>query len=633
MIRNIGVARTLKLSFLFGVMIILMMGAISLISWYSQTKQVSYILDDYFPKTNAIIKLEEDISRFIVDLNKLTASKNNYTAKSMIKQLHSQLSEIEESNRRLILDKGINLEDNLYELSELISKLDYIIDRNLLIEKKKQELLTRIQWVNDDFNSETIAFFNELHWQQNSINSLHNNDDVSNEIQEEFNLIYHLSILKEQIRNELMQFIYDLNEISTGSNYSDFIQLAAKLNEEVKSINSNKLSILTLNKMVLSLYDFADNELRNIIDIIIENDKLYADVLARKNIVIEESKKIINQHLNDYKDKFNTLNITLKTETRNSGIILLFFISISCFAIFIINSLYIRKRVTDRFSQLINNISELNNGKNNIDLDVNGGDEISQISKFLKKYIKITQEKIDIERNLRKTQDELIQTSKLAVVGQTMTMLSHEINQPLNAITIYLFNLKRILKQSCDNNSLEVVNKIEQLIIRITKIIKGLRHFTRKIEEHNLSENVDIRTVIYNAWEILESVNTSKRLEVFVNGNSHILGNNILLEQVFINIFTNSIEATKGEAAINIDIIENINEIQIIISDNGCGWDIDKFDRISEPFYTSKDIGLGLGITICKMIIERLNGHLSFASTINKNAVVILTFPIENDDE
>lgn len=93
-------------------------------------------------------------------------------------------------------------------------------------------------------------------------------------------------------------------------------------------------------------------------------------------------------------------------------------------------------------------------------------------------------ERKEIESDLRATQDELIQTAKLAVVGQTMTTLAHEINQPLNALSMYLFTAGRAIEQGQSAQARSTLTKAEGLITRIDAIIRSLRQFARRAEPY-----------------------------------------------------------------------------------------------------------------------------------------------------
>ncbi|VTR57880.1 Phosphoglycerate transport system sensor protein pgtB [Serratia fonticola] len=94
---------------------------------------------------------------------------------------------------------------------------------------------------------------------------------------------------------------------------------------------------------------------------------------------------------------------------------------------------------------------------------------------------------------MRATQDELVQAAKLAVVGQTMTTLAHEINQPLNALSMYLFTARHAVEKQQPEAATLALTKADGLIGRMDAIIRMLRQFTRRTEQDSPSQPVDLR--------------------------------------------------------------------------------------------------------------------------------------------
>ena len=147
-----GIIKTLKNALNMGLLFTCIIGAVSLISWYQQYKQVNYILNDYFPKTNLALKLDDNVNSFINELDRFAAVKNNPTRQTMFKQLNLQLIEIEKNALALTEhDNQTILSQNISDLKSLIGQIDNNISQYFYIEQKKQELFTKIQWLHDDF--------------------------------------------------------------------------------------------------------------------------------------------------------------------------------------------------------------------------------------------------------------------------------------------------------------------------------------------------------------------------------------------------------------------------------------------------------------------------------------------------
>ncbi len=242
------------------------------------------------------------------------------------------------------------------------------------------------------------------------------------------------------------------------------------------------------------------------------------------------------------------------------------------------------------------------------------------------------EERIRTEDNLKKTQDELVQAAKMAVVGQTMTSLAHELNQPLNAMSTYLYSARMFLDQQLPEKVSESITHIEGLATRMSKIINSLRQFARKPDGERKSTLVSMHEVVEQATTI---VNTrAKRQQIVIENRlpteMMVKGDILGLEQVFINLLVNSCDALMEsrrdeQKRIQIELmVEASGSSLIAVSDNGTGFGEDIVQGIFQPFVSTKEVGLGLGMNICKSLIERHNGSIYLASSLEKGAMVVL---------
>ncbi|CAE6942380.1 COG4191 Signal transduction histidine kinase regulating C4-dicarboxylate transport system [Vibrio sp. B1FLJ16] len=247
------------------------------------------------------------------------------------------------------------------------------------------------------------------------------------------------------------------------------------------------------------------------------------------------------------------------------------------------------------------------------------------------------EERIRTEENLKKTQDELIQAAKMAVVGQTMTSLAHELNQPLNAMSTYLYSARMFLEQHSPEKVDESITHIEGLATRMSKIINSLRQFARKPDGERKATSVSLNEVVEQATTI---VNTrAKRQQISIENRLPnelmVQGDILALEQVFINVLVNSCDALMESARneqkrIQIELVAAADSASLIsISDNAFGFGEEIVQRIFQPFVSTKEVGLGLGMNICKSLIERNNGSIYLASSLEKGAMVVLELPNE----
>ncbi len=218
------------------------------------------------------------------------------------------------------------------------------------------------------------------------------------------------------------------------------------------------------------------------------------------------------------------------------------------------------------------------------------------------------------EQILRDTQDELIQTAKLAVLGQMSASISHELNNPLAAIRSYADNARQFLNLNKAAKADENLARIAELTERMGKISSQLKFFARK-SSGNL-ETVVIEYVIQSAIDITQPQRKNTHIQVstdHIQSGLSVRADHIQLEQVLVNLINNAVHALTDQPAGEIHISSRKLEQQVLIDveDNGPGIDEDNLERIFDPFFTTRKSGLGLGLSISARIIDSMNGKLS----------------------
>ncbi|WP_288063643.1 ATP-binding protein [Rodentibacter caecimuris] len=633
------ITQHLKRASMIGLILTLFIGIVSLSAWYIQYRQVNYIIEDYFPKTNTALKLEDKFNVFFNDLERFYYSQNNLNRQVMFKNIKHQLNEIEILSSLLFEQtEKSTIKQYLNDLIQLTTRIDNNLSDNFLILQRKQTLLTKIQWLNDDFNNEIISQIKELNWQNNYFlkhSSLSNEQKQANS-ENELLYLYQLADKKEQIRTELVQFLYNLqpNQSTILQDYAYLKQLITALTQG-SSYTIKNPSIVPLQQMFNDLYQMIEShhELDSLIQEITHYQTELKNIQSKKNDIVAKTQQIIKKELNKTRESFSRLNENLKIQTQISGVLIISSLLIFLVLIALFNQYYVKRRLSQRFSQLIYAIENLNQGRTKQALNINGKDELTEIGLLLNNHIQILQEREKIEQDLQETQNELIQAAKMAIVGQTMTTLAHEINQPLNAISIYLFTLKKRLEQRQDQQNYLDVEKIEKLTERIANIIKALRQFAKNEISSIPYQVVSLKQSLSEAWNLLELRHKPLNAELQIKRDVYLLVNPILLEQVFVNILSNALETGQTTPIIQVDVVCYQNKICVFIEDNGDGWQADNADKLLQPFFTTKSVGLGLGLTICQRIMQQFGGKLAIASAFSKSAVVILEFSHHSEEE
>ncbi|HDM8190965.1 TPA: sensor histidine kinase [Vibrio harveyi] len=226
-------------------------------------------------------------------------------------------------------------------------------------------------------------------------------------------------------------------------------------------------------------------------------------------------------------------------------------------------------------------------------------------------------QRIETEQTLRVTQDELVQAAKLAVLGQMSASISHELNNPLAAIRSFAENGKLFLHKEKYERTEDNLTRISALTDRMANISQQLRSFAKKTSGNELAQT-HLLPVIASAKELMKPAFKSARVTLstkLIEQDVEVEINTIQLEQVLVNLLTNAIEATKGQEnkQVHLSIEKDIQAelVWIYVDDNGTGLGEFTFSQLCEPFLTTKQNGLGLGLSISQQILAGMNGKLS----------------------
>ncbi len=238
------------------------------------------------------------------------------------------------------------------------------------------------------------------------------------------------------------------------------------------------------------------------------------------------------------------------------------------------------------------------------------------------------------QRNLLQTQDELIQAAKMAVVGQAMTSLAHELNQPLSAMMTYLYTSRMALAAGESRQLGLELDKIERLGQRMGRIITALRNFARKSPQACPLIRLDLHELAEQALLLVETRarRDGCRLHNELPRDLWIQGDPGLVEQVLVNLLVNGLDAIAGRELRQIRLLlleRDPRLIRIALCDSGSGFGEEMLPRLFTPFTSSKEVGLGLGLTICRSLLARCGGGICLGSTLERGAMVVLEFTVD----
>ncbi len=224
------------------------------------------------------------------------------------------------------------------------------------------------------------------------------------------------------------------------------------------------------------------------------------------------------------------------------------------------------------------------------------------------------------ETMLQGVQQDLVHANRLAIMGQVAAGVAHEINQPVATIRAYADNAKTFIKRKRLSDATDNLDEIAALTDRIGTITGDLKALARK--GRSPSEPTSLSQVISGALVLLRSRFSGRmdQLDIALPPSElRVTGQSLRLEQVFINLFQNALEAVdlkENDGRIEVRTQVNNDKVIITVSDNGPGIPQHIRDNLFSPFNTSKEKGLGLGLVIVKEIITDYGGTISAESSI-----------------
>ncbi|MFH0785130.1 MAG: HAMP domain-containing sensor histidine kinase [Pseudomonadota bacterium] len=289
-------------------------------------------------------------------------------------------------------------------------------------------------------------------------------------------------------------------------------------------------------------------------------------------------------------------------------------------------------------------------GKGNLaaDLEIKGDDELVHLAKIMNDMctrLLIAQEKIHFENLARlKTLEQLRHTEKLSTVGQIAAGIAHEIGTPLNVVD---GRAKMIIYESLEREEiLSCAKIIKAQAERMTLIIRQLLDFSRKKKViHKAPENVV--TLIRQVFHLLTPLATKQGVELCLKvapeAKVYCLVDGQQIQQVFMNVIMNGIQATPSKGSVQVDVL-NIclksmlhtdNEVRDIlridVRDEGEGIPAEILAEIFTPFFTTKSVGLGtgLGLSIARELLEEHGGWIEVRNRLIKGAEFSLFLKLE----
>jgi len=313
----------------------------------------------------------------------------------------------------------------------------------------------------------------------------------------------------------------------------------------------------------------------------------------------------------------NIINVT--------KVAVLVFLPVSFFIGFIL-LFYISQSIVNRLKELMLTIEKSGGGFFSPMPFPAGHDEVSTL---IRTYNNMAEALRIREEQLRKKEEELVQSKKLAAIGTLASGVAHELNNPLNNIHISAQILAKEMGEDCTGIIEETVDDILSQTFRVKKIVENLLDFARSKEPD--FQEVNIVDIIQKTYAQAQKVTAFKDIRFSLESPPvvSLRADPAQLERVFLNLFTNAADAMsgKGELRVKVSYGEDDGMVRIEVSDTGSGIPPEVVDKIFDPFFTTKDRGTGLGLSIVYNIVKNHGGSVNVESTAGTGTRFTICLP------
>ena len=237
------------------------------------------------------------------------------------------------------------------------------------------------------------------------------------------------------------------------------------------------------------------------------------------------------------------------------------------------------------------------------------------------------------ERQAR-LQAELAHYGRMNEMSQMVSAFAHELNQPLTAANNYLRAAKRLHESENGSEKLaELISKADGQFSRASDIIKRIRGFAAKAGPSQSAE--DVAALIAEAAELARLDPRHRGVELILDieeGLPRARIDKVQILQVLLNLMRNAFEAMDGRARkrVTISAARRGQMVEMAIADTGPGLAPEVAERLFQPFVTTKESGMGVGLSICRTLVESLEGRLWYEEGLNGGAEFRFTVPIAN---
>lgn len=267
-------------------------------------------------------------------------------------------------------------------------------------------------------------------------------------------------------------------------------------------------------------------------------------------------------------------------------------------------------------------------------MELSVGEMQSGDRRYFTGFVRDLTERQATEARLQELQSELVQVSRLTAMGEMATTLAHELNQPLAAIANYMKGSRRLIEEQSDSRSIQIreaLDKSADQAMRAGKIIRRLREFVARGEAEQQIESISRIIEEASALALVGAKELGIRVRFeFDRRYDEVLADKVQIQQVLLNLIRNAIEAMADSERRELEVTVAPaagQRVEVRVADTGSGLNESALEHLFQPFFTTKPHGMGVGLSICRTIIEAHGGRILARPNPRGGTIFSFTLP------
>lgn len=300
------------------------------------------------------------------------------------------------------------------------------------------------------------------------------------------------------------------------------------------------------------------------------------------------------------------------------------------FSVGIALTIFMARRYTDPIHRLVDHFKKVSAGDLSVTIPVDSQDEIGELAAGFNNMVEKLREREALEKRL-------YEAEHLSRVGQLASGIAHEIRNPLNYISLAIDHLKaEILAQSNERNE-EVTNltdKIKEEVRRVNYMVINFMNYGRPLKLRRTL--VPYHEILAKVMPVLEERLTEQKITVVTNLDEDmppLWVDQELLRNCILNFIGNAAQAMPGGGTITLGASADFlnNRIRLSFADQGSGISEEDIPKIFQPYFTTKDVGIGLGLAITERIIREHDGEIMVEGRPGEGAIFTVALPLKQE--